>query len=66
MKCKICNGSITWDNSFGKAEFLICENCYNSLRFSPRLKTSYRAILDFIFTCGDIIEDKKNKKSLDN
>jgi hypothetical protein len=62
MKCKICNGSITWDNSFGKAEFLICENCYNSLRFSPRLKTSYRTILDFIFTCGDIIEDKKNKK----
>lgn len=61
MKCKICNCSITWDNSFGKAEFLICENCFRHLRTSPRLKGSFLTTLDFIFACGDIIEDNQKK-----
>lgn len=69
MTCKICKEKIPWDYSHGKRDFLICHDCYEKLQNNPRLRFSFRynpsVTLDFIFACGDIVEDnKKNFKNL--
>lgn len=51
MKCKDCGAIITWDNSYGKVEYLICEECWNKMINDTNLITAYTNLM---------------KKSIDN
>ena len=55
MKCQICGKETTWDESFGKEEFIVCPHCFKELRRMTYLKES--EILDFILAVGWIKND---------
>ena len=56
MKCKICGRKITWDNSYGRRDFLICHPCMEKLRVDYNWGWD---ALEFIFDIGRIIEEKE-------
>lgn len=45
MRCKDCGIHITWDNSFGKVEYLICEECWHSMVLDTDLPTAYNILM---------------------
>jgi hypothetical protein len=45
MKCKDCGATITWDNSYGKAEYLICEECWDKMVNDTDLATAYTNLM---------------------
>jgi hypothetical protein len=45
MKCKDCGATITWDNSYGKAEYLICEECWDKMVNDTDLATAYTDLM---------------------
>lgn len=45
MKCRDCGKPITWDNSYGKREYLICEDCFNKRIADADLATAYANLM---------------------
>ena len=45
MRCKDCGTHITWDNSYGKVEYLICEECWHSMVLDTDLPTAYAILM---------------------
>ena len=59
MKCQICGKKTTWNESFGKEEFIVCPYCFEELRRMTYLKKS--EILDFVLAVGWIRERAKKE-----
>lgn len=55
-QCQICNKKITWDNSYGLREFLICENCLLKLGRICNHKT-----MNVVFKLGELRKGDTNK-----
>lgn len=45
MRCKECNQNITWDTSYGKVEYLICEDCWHQAVNDFGLPTAYQMLM---------------------
>ena len=63
MKCAICGSKADWDSSYGYKEFIVCRDCFEKL--SNREMKKCEQIMDFIFICG-IIRQEKNKRRFKN
>ena len=60
MKCQICGKKTTWDESFGKEEFIICPYCFEELHRMTHSRTD--KVLDFVLAIGWI--KKRTKKEV--
>lgn len=58
MKCKICGKKTTWDESFGRREFIVCPHCFEKIREMAHPKDTYD-ITKFICAIGWIKEELK-------
>lgn len=46
MVCRDCKKrKITWDNSYGKRDYLICEDCFNKRIADTDLATAYNELM---------------------
>ena len=45
MKCSKCGQYITWDDSYGKVEYLICEDCWRQAVNETDVPTAYRMLM---------------------
>jgi hypothetical protein len=58
MKCQICHNKTTWDDSYGKSNFIVCPVCFETL-VKTIDKNSLEArsiILSILFKIADIKE----------
>lgn len=58
MKCQICHNKTTWDESYGKSNFIVCPVCFETLAKTIG-KNSLEArsiILSVLFKIADIKE----------
>lgn len=60
MKCKICKGNTTWDESYGLHEFIVCPNCFDVMLFNKFSGDLVKTMI-YINEKGEKIR-KKNKK----
>ena len=56
MKCKDCGKPITWDNSYGKEGYLICEDCFNKRIADTDLATAYSELMKLGEQTNDTIK----------
>ena len=61
MKCKICKNKTTWDESYGKANFIVCPICFERLakKTNKDFPEAQNIITSIIFEMGEIREEKK-------
>lgn len=59
MKCQICGKKTTWNESFGKEEFIVCPYCFEELRRMTRSKRD--EVFDFVIAVGWIRKRAKKE-----
>lgn len=59
MKCQICKKKTTWDESYGKTNFIVCFKCFERLakKTGKKFPEAQYTIISIIFEIADI----KNK-----
>ena len=55
MKCEICKEKTTWDESFGRREFIVCPHCFEKIRKMTHSKSF--DVTKFICAIGWIREE---------
>ena len=64
MKCKICKNKTTWDESFGRENYIVCPNCLIRLANSADRcddKDGRNVALNMIFEISKIKKETKGK-----
>ncbi len=56
MKCKVCGKRTDWDHSVGRADFLVCVKCFDSLAEFNEKRNGKVLALDFILKMGELAE----------
>lgn len=58
MKCQICHNKTTWDESYGKSNFIVCHVCFETLAKATgkNFPESHSIISSIIFKIADIKE----------
>lgn len=59
MKCQICGKKTTWDESFGKEEFIVCPRCFEALHKMTHSKRD--EVFDFVIAVGWIRKRAKKE-----
>lgn len=64
MKCKICKNKTTWDESFGRENYIVCPNCLIRLANSVDRcddKIGQNVALNIIFEISKIKKEAEGK-----
>lgn len=64
MKCKICKNKTTWNESFGRENYIVCPNCLIRLANSADrcdIKTGQNVALNIIFEISKIKKEAEGK-----
>lgn len=61
MKCEICRGKTTNEDSVGYNNFIVCNKCFDKL--AKITEYSYYDTLQIIFACGQIREEREVKNN---
>lgn len=58
MKCQICHNKTTWDESYGKSNFIVCPICFETLAKTTGKKfpEGHGIIMSILFKIADIKE----------
>ena len=58
MKCQICHNKTTWDESYGKSNFIICPVCFETLAKTTgkNFPDAHSITLSILFKIADIKE----------
>lgn len=59
MKCQICKNKTTWNESFGHDNFIVCPQCYQSIK-TKFGKNDFKT-MNIIFALGDIRSENQKK-----
>jgi len=59
MKCAICNNKTTWDESYGRENFLVCPKCFYKLKKATH-QDNFN-IFNFIIEVGWLKEEEEEK-----
>ena len=57
MVCEICRKTTNWDESVGKENYIICNECFHRILSKYKDTNIHPKILDIIFKLSDVRGD---------
>ena len=57
MTCEICKKATNWDESVGKENYIICNECFHRILYKYKDTNIQPKILDIIFKLSDVRGD---------